>query len=127
MSNVWWSGINRNILECKARILIPSRWSLRVLIETYWNVKWCSLWQATSTWNCINRNILECKEWQTAWVKTGMVSINRNILECKGGWSCLPQEFVFCINRNILECKEMTSQEFDISWSVLIETYWNVK
>ena len=31
------------------------------------------------------------------------------------------------INRNILECKEMTSQQLDISRTVLIETYWNVK
>ena len=33
----------------------------RVLIETYWNVKFAELVLSNLTLPCINRNILECK------------------------------------------------------------------
>ena len=38
------SCINRNILECKGLWREELRWSVYVLIETYWNVKMCTLW-----------------------------------------------------------------------------------
>ena len=34
----------------------------RVLIETYWNVKFARRLTSACTAACINRNILECKE-----------------------------------------------------------------
>ena len=33
------SGINRNILECKEKLVLILFYPLVVLIETYWNVK----------------------------------------------------------------------------------------
>ena len=33
------SGINRNILECKAKTILKENQVILVLIETYWNVK----------------------------------------------------------------------------------------
>ena len=57
--------------------------SIRVLIETYWNVKENDLVFLKNSFSGINRNILECKvRCLSSW--PGMAdSINRNILECK--------------------------------------------
>ena len=103
--HITFSGINRNILECKdisqnREVIVKS-----VLIETYWNVKVEYNKMIMRTMRCINRNILECKGSSLSTRTTSRQSINRNILECK----------------------EMTSQKLNISRSVLIETYWNVK
>ena len=54
-------SINRNILECKARMLTPD-----------------GIYASG-----INRNILECKDRQPIHCPQGIKSINRNILECK--------------------------------------------
>ena len=48
-------GINRNILECKARIARDRRRHVLVLIETYWNVK-CD---RQSSKFCRNRVLIE--------------------------------------------------------------------
>ena len=53
--------INRNILECKEFFPQPLPIRLRVLIETYWNVKALSAFLNASG-SRINRNILECKD-----------------------------------------------------------------
>ncbi len=56
-------GINRNILECKAKWRdLSGSWHC-VLIETYWNVKCIIPQQLSWLKPCINRNILECKEY----------------------------------------------------------------
>ena len=36
---MWSTGINRNIVECKATKILEDGKSVRVLIETLWNVK----------------------------------------------------------------------------------------
>ena len=99
------SRINRNILECKGRIIRNDQRQKNVLIETYWNVKYkYNVADSTEDW-CINRNILECKGHQDLPLHIGagvlietywnvrddvqkfmkrLRSINRNILECKG-------------------------------------------
>ena len=97
--------INRNILECKLMTGIHLSGIFSVLIETYWNVK-----------STRSSNI------------TALTSgINRNILECKGAYLiCIPF-CVYCINRNILECKVIHTKRPFTVFTVLIETYWNVK
>ena len=60
-------------------------------------------------------------------MKPGHWCINRNILECKVIRSGTSANVFLRINRNILECKVLhRSIEFG-SFTVLIETYWNVK
>ena len=141
--------INRNILECKGLQIRPLQSTMRVLIETYWNVK-KSIYTKS-----MNRPLVLI---ETYWnVKTHFQSalprtlrINRNILECKADrWSFRHADRAYVlietywnvktfgttqktilekgINRNILECKAGNlhhGYRFD---SVLIETYWNVK
>ena len=54
--------INRNILECKAYNRRANRQEKsEVLIETYWNVKLCGISLSEIRQSRINRNILECK------------------------------------------------------------------
>ena len=55
------NGINRNIVECKAKCTQNVVRFKLVLIETLWNVEFNS---AGGYWNIyyrINRNIVECK------------------------------------------------------------------
>ena len=77
----------------------------KVLIETYWNVKFFSRFLRFLLSARINRNILECKEYSPFYVYMRQIGINRNILECKvvKNWGAISE------------------------WFVLIETYWNVK
>ena len=75
-------SINRNILECKAFSDYSSFPGNKVLIETYWNVKYEPYFNQSLTL-CINRNILECKAMQGKEDAREVQSINRNILECK--------------------------------------------
>ena len=77
----------------------------KVLIETYWNVKFFSRFLRFLLSARINRNILECKEYSPFYVYMRQIGINRNILECK---------VLFFLR---------AGSRFE----VLIETYWNVK
>ena len=77
--------------------------------------------------NRINRNILECKVNRLALIRDTSISINRNILECKGHQCCVKWIKQYGINRNILECKDRYLHPDTEKYSVLIETYWNVK
>ena len=59
---------------------------------------------------------------------TVVFGINRNILECKVLRDAPDANRVPSgINRNILECKGSSPDNGFQTWSVLIETYWNVK
>ena len=80
--------------------------SIRVLIETYWNVKENDLVFLKNSFSGINRNILECKA--IIGDRTGRIRtrINRNILECKVLLKVAICRAGLCINRNILECKD---------------------
>ena len=99
---------------------------LRVLIETYWNVKyWVFLF--LSALRRINRNILECKGGYCKVSSKDPFRINRNILECKDDSSTDERVQKSSINRNILECKGILENAMIIFYIVLIETYWNVK
>ena len=53
--------INRNILECKADLVVMNGRKHLVLIETYWNVKEGAAGMLGNQYG-INRNILECKD-----------------------------------------------------------------
>ena len=75
--------INRNILECKADLVVMNGRKHLVLIETYWNVK-CIGSAPSIDGLGINRNILECKENRRVGNLPSVPGINRNILECKG-------------------------------------------
>ena len=99
------TGINRNILECKVPCDRRDIIAYAVLIETYWNVKYAI----------------------TAFPPIPFIGINRNILECKGLNPVLSAGGSGGINRNILECKVKTNRYEVTIYSVLIETYWNVK
>ena len=77
--------INRNILECKVMFSRSNcENAARVLIETYWNVKYFYTYFYNNVANSINRNILECKEKNKEDALREVGGINRNILECKG-------------------------------------------
>ena len=56
---------------------------MRVLIETYWNVKLHQVCNGSGLSASINRNILECKDGYTWYPSNLVAGINRNILECK--------------------------------------------
>ena len=76
--------INRNILECKGMPGLHCLRGICVLIETYWNVKLCSLSQ-----DLIHRPVLIETYWNVKHNASAFLSdleacINRNILECKG-------------------------------------------
>ena len=79
---------------------------IKVLIETYWNVKKSPAAELVSE-PSINRNILECKGWYDAGYADHGVCINRNILECKDSYFSTYKSDPASINRNILECKEV--------------------
>ena len=99
-----WTGINRNIVECK--------------------VKNCEMKRLYV--HCINRNIVECKGDCGSESFVRVPCINRNIVECKDSffdcplvpllvlietlWNVksvdhLQVDFSLRINRNIVECK----------------------
>ena len=102
--------INRNILECKGITHISHiPRSIRVLIETYWNVKARKAIVTPGSRKGINRNILECKDFSTYKSDLERPRINRNILECKVQNKNTESHRRICINRNILECKEVKS------------------
>ena len=94
-------------MECKDSSWIALiAYSVRVLIETLWNVKLSSpprysvivlvlietLWNVKNIANKsghrgiprINRNIVECKVYYVSVFRDPAHSINRNIVECKG-------------------------------------------
>ena len=102
--------INRNIVECKALLMIVCPLSNR-------NKRCC----------CINRNIVECKV-QRITVKTCIVSVLIETL-----WNVMNYVIIIisnkggCINRNIVECKDFCAKQFFKPAHVLIETLWNVK
>ena len=92
-------------MECKVPCDRRDIIAYAVLIETYWNVKYAI----------------------TAFPPIPFIGINRNILECKGLNPVLSAGGSGGINRNILECKVKTNRYEVTIYSVLIETYWNVK
>ena len=104
---MWSTGINRNIVECKAEcgaprpvedswVLIETLWNVKlsspprysvivlVLIETLWNVKNIANKSGHRGIPRINRNIVECKVYYVSVFRDPAHSINRNIVECKG-------------------------------------------
>ena len=103
---MWSTGINRNIVECKALHCNYKLLIYQVLIETLWNVKLKRLSGYRLIISRINRNIVECKAIQIIIGVFSVHSINRNIVECKanstGGIFC---KCACSINRNIVECK----------------------
>ena len=58
---MWSTGINRNIVECKAVFGNGQVFAYIVLIETLWNVKLIN-WIIANVVPGINRNIVECKD-----------------------------------------------------------------
>ena len=79
-----FSSFNRNIVECKAVILITFYCSIFVLIETLWNVKLTVQMTQKAIREGFNRNIVECKVRLTDKFQSESESFNRNIVECKG-------------------------------------------
>ncbi len=77
---------------------------IKVLIETYWNVKILITGKAI-----LKEHVLIETYWN--------VKILANIGE----------QPIYSINRNILECKAMSLTSNTDNSFVLIETYWNVK
>ena len=123
-----WTGINRNIVECKVKnnivkyrcqiVLIETLWNVKllkgviepvigeqVLIETLWNVKEGDTTKEGMQ-KRINRNIVECKAFFAPSTARYFVGINRNIVECKVRSPGKTQGDARCINRNIVECKD---------------------
>ena len=103
---------------------------IRVLIETYWNVKFVPRKCASNRWKVLIETYWNVKgigkEYydshakvliETYWnvkssrLATGALkfSINRNILECKVRCGCVVGDRGTGINRNILECKDFWS------------------
>ena len=78
-----WTGINRNIVECK--------------------VKNCEMKRLYV--HCINRNIVECKVEVYNVADLVRLRINRNIVECKENFGISEKPVETGINRNIVECK----------------------
>ena len=76
-------GINRNIVECKVKILLSYHKRTGVLIETLWNVKFAPCVFTSGSRLGINRNIVECKVVLNFCFATRKTRINRNIVECK--------------------------------------------
>ena len=123
---MWSTGINRNIVECKATMEIYHRRHMWVLIETLWNVKTKKLNTSKvgktvlieTLWNVkqdrmdltcqttrINRNIVECKGTISSGTIRALPGINRNIVECKVEVYNVADLVRLRINRNIVECK----------------------
>ena len=97
--------INRNIVECKARINALGSGYHPVLIETLWNVKFHCGIPPPSALNSINRNIVECK----GAIRGSNRPHDRVLIETL--WNvkkeeAAPIEYTAGINRNIVECKE---------------------
>ena len=57
----WYTGLNRNILECKYIDTMEVQNLDQVLIETYWNVNPEEFKKCAVALMGLNRNILECK------------------------------------------------------------------
>ena len=76
-------SINRNIVECKWKMLKEIKEVVGVLIETLWNVNLFVRHIAQFFSCCINRNIVECKFVHWAVKPPELRRINRNIVECK--------------------------------------------
>ena len=98
------SGINRNIVECKVKVLDMIQEAYVVLIETSWNVK-LGEWNGEESDTRINRNIVECKDNKPQFTEPEHEGINRNIVECKDSFGTIRY----------------------LGGNVLIETSWNVK
>ena len=91
-----------------------------------WNVNFNS---AGGYWNVfyrINRNIVECKWNHSSTLFLPISRINRNIVECKLSCPSMLNKSRIGINRNIVECKYNIFRWTRESYSVLIETLWNV-
>ena len=98
-------GINRNIVECKARFYWMNTGCWYVLIETLWNVKnYPGHW-----WNPRSRRI------------------NRNIVECKDIFLQVHLEDIFVLIETLWNVKKMKQELRKQPYKVLIETLWNVK
>ena len=118
--------INRNILECKELSIYNRNKITKVLIETYWNVKFVFVWLPSEVFFVLIETY-----WNVKTVSKNCVPehgrINRNILECKGEYDGHRHTWTYSINRNILECKDFILFQKFLKFVVLIETYWNVK
>ena len=100
-----YSCINRNIVECKVRIILS----------------------CLDCPDCINRNIVECKEITIHLHSEHGLRINRNIVECKEtGVLTQPVNPGVLIETlwNVKMCSTYSAQPL---LTVLIETLWNVK
>ena len=75
--------INRNIVECKVRIVYRKANSHIVLIETLWNVKTETLPEQTRIVAVLIETLWNVKSGIRAVITSSAVSINRNIVECK--------------------------------------------
>ena len=122
------TGINRNIMECKAAPVYTAEEYARVLIETLWNVKQLPVYDTMEGHDFVLIETL----WNVKQVFTDKVNmvwhcINRNIMECKGTRSQMAMAKPHRINRNIMECKAKDSTGALKKQNVLIETLWNVK
>ena len=82
---MWSTGINRNIVECKVRLLAPSSGRSNVLIETLWNVKTERGSQVRNSDGVLIETLWNVKITATTVFGNGQVGINRNIVECKVG------------------------------------------
>ena len=121
------------------QVLIETYWNVKtdrqntawinrdVLIETYWNVKDDIHYLIDNDLIVLIETYWNVKSTRSSNITALTSGINRNILECKGAYLiCIPF-CVYCINRNILECKVIHTKRPFTVFTVLIETYWNVK
>ena len=74
---------NLNLLECKEKTIYPIKNIIRVLISTYWNVKYTSIMKNLSRSWSFNLNLLECKVENRGLTIAREFGFNLNLLECK--------------------------------------------
>ena len=125
---MWSTGINRNIVECKATRKKKAWPSKTVLIETLWNVKRRNWITWTATWLVLIETLWNVKKIDTKNVKSAvnvLIETLWNVKFCRGTEMHRP---VLVLIETLWNVKIMEVSGSMLSLKVvLIETLWNVK
>ena len=120
-------GINRNIVECKARFYWMNTGCWYVLIETLWNVKILWVLRHIRCWHVLIETLWNVKNYPGHWWNPRSRRINRNIVECKDIFLQVHLEDIFVLIETLWNVKKMKQELRKQPYKVLIETLWNVK
>ena len=125
---MWSTGINRNIVECKAFKHNGYEVSSdAVLIETLWNVKLVEIKNLWCVEPGINRNIVECKVLNLKILlcrKAVLIETLWNVKRILPSFSFNPASVLI---ETLWNVKTVRLEKRRTSKHVLIETLWNVK